>query len=247
MIKTLKDSIRVRPHLFDVVKAIKRRVLAVQDLAYEFFDAFARSHPGGVRFVQIGANDGLRSDPVREFIIRYRWEGIFVEPLPTVFDLLKTNYAYARNRELIFVNAAISTSDGYGLPFYTFDGAFLSRFPLETQLDHLRKASFDRGHVERHIGVENDWAIRAIEVPSLTMNSLMTKYWRGGQLDLLVIDAEGHEASVLKSMDFKLWHPEAIFFESHNLGEEEGKLSEFLMGRGYALRRLGGDTVAVRR
>jgi hypothetical protein len=35
-----------------------------------------------VRFIQIGANDGIKNDPVHAFIKKYYWTGILVEPIP---------------------------------------------------------------------------------------------------------------------------------------------------------------------
>src|SRR5579859_5236379 len=55
--------------------------------------------------VQIGANDGITSDPVFDFIKRYRWSGLLVEPLPDIFARLRDNYREARN--VILVNSAI--------------------------------------------------------------------------------------------------------------------------------------------
>ena len=82
--KTLiKDFIRTRPAMYDVLKSVKRRFSRVPDLQYDWLDRFSRSMQQ-VRFVQIGANDGLHNDPVREFIVRDRWEGVLIEPLPEV-------------------------------------------------------------------------------------------------------------------------------------------------------------------
>ena len=46
-----------------------------------------------VRFVQIGANDGVTGDPLRELVLKHQLSGIFVEPLPDLFARLQANYA----------------------------------------------------------------------------------------------------------------------------------------------------------
>ena len=43
-------------------------------------------------FIQVGANDGLMCDPIRQFIVKHSWGGILVEPVPDYFELLKKNY-----------------------------------------------------------------------------------------------------------------------------------------------------------
>ena len=55
-----------------------------------------------VRFIQVGANDGVFGDPLREFIKSFGWEGILVEPQPDVFHHLLDNYDGFSN--LVFVN-----------------------------------------------------------------------------------------------------------------------------------------------
>src|SRR5262245_48292496 len=110
MIARLKDWVRTRPALFDFCRAQSRLWLRRPDPAYEFFDAFSKGRRGQVTFIQIGANDGLRNDPIREFIVRDAWTGVLVEPLPDVFDLLKKNYSGRAAARLEFVNAAISSA-----------------------------------------------------------------------------------------------------------------------------------------
>jgi hypothetical protein len=35
-------------------------------------------------FVQIGANNGLTDDPLRQFVTKYHWHEVLVEPQPSV-------------------------------------------------------------------------------------------------------------------------------------------------------------------
>ena len=46
---------------------------------------------GQVTFVQVGANDGYRFDPLRKHIVAYHWPGLLIEPQPDVFAELKQN------------------------------------------------------------------------------------------------------------------------------------------------------------
>ena len=49
-------------------------------------------------FVQIGANDGrslggtpgVTDDPIFEYVHTYRWSGLLVEPIPYLFDRLRS-------------------------------------------------------------------------------------------------------------------------------------------------------------
>jgi FkbM family methyltransferase len=61
------------------------------------------------RFLQIGANDGVRDDPLHHIIRRYQLSGLLIEPLPDLFEQLKANYADCSG--LSFECCAIGDSD----------------------------------------------------------------------------------------------------------------------------------------
>src|SRR5262245_57869066 len=141
-----KAAIKRRPRLYDFVMFLSRRVLLRRTLAYMVLDQFSRSLGREVSFIQVGASDGLRRDPIREFIVRDNWTGVMIEPLPRVFALLKANYAHLRaRRDLVFENAAISSTDST-LAFYTVADGILNRLGIEEQLDLLQKSSVRRKH-----------------------------------------------------------------------------------------------------
>ncbi len=240
----IKDFLRTRPRLFDAARRFDLR----RPPGRAFFSDFSRSRGGKVAFLQIGANDGMRNDPIREFVVRHRWSGILVEPLPNVFELLKRNYRHVRNGALVFVNAAVSSADDQVLSFWTFRDDFLRTLALEERLDCLRKSSFKKEMLLEFLGPrpDPDALLKEIKVPCLTVNRLIEKYWNGGEIDLLVVDAEGHEPAIFSGMDFRRWRPRAIFFESHHLGGAKQEVFRRLAGAGYRLTELGGDTVAVR-
>jgi len=54
--------------------------------------------------VQIGANDGQLGDP--KSALMTRWKALFVEPIPSVFNKLVTNYG--NSRRFMFEQAAVS-------------------------------------------------------------------------------------------------------------------------------------------
>lgn len=239
-----KDFVRARAWLFDVARRFDTR----QSPSRMFFRNFSRGCAGRVNFLQIGASDGLRHDPIREFVVRDEWSGILVEPLPDVFELLKRNYRHVRGSRLVFVNAAVSAVQGQDLSFWTFSDDFLLTLPQEHRLDYLQKSSFDKEHVlrfARRLGIAEE-AMREIRVPGLTVDKLIEQHWTGGPIDLLVIDAEGHEPAILSGINFATWAPRAIFFESHLLGTAKDKVFARLAANGYHLTQLEGDTAAVR-
>ena len=247
MIKEIKDYVKTKPRVYDIAIRI-RRATGMKSPSYDCLNNFSKAHDRNVSFIQIGANDGLRNDPIREFVIRDRWAGILVEPLPYVFDQLKDNYRRLKGSHLVFVNAAISTSNSDEISFWTFDETFLATLSLEERMYYLRKASCNVENLKTFFKSSYDFeqAVKKIRVPCLTLSYLVEKYWTRGKVDLLVIDAEGHESSIIPSIDFDVLNPEAIFFESHLLGRDKEELFDFLCKNNYKVSEVGGDAIAVR-
>lgn len=242
----MKGYIKTKPAAFDTLRGIQRMVFRKPDPAYDFLHAFSRAHGGQVTFVEVGASDGLRNDPFREFIVRDGWRGILVEPLPDVFELLKRNYAHCGR--LTFVNAAITSRDGE-MSFYRVCDDLLNTLTLEQRLDYQRKASFDRQHLERYVAPAHHWGITATPVPCLSMASLLAQHWSGEPIHLLAIDVEGHEPALIRSIDFTSWRPEVVFYEAHNFAggrDEIRAIEQLLREAGYAIHNILGDTAAVR-
>lgn len=241
----IRNLLRMNPRVFDLAKSCQM-LFAKKDVAWKFFDTFSKSHGRRATFLYIGANDGLRSDPIRYFIVRDRWQGILVEPLPDVFRSLKSNFDYLKKSKLVFVNAAIS-SDNSHLSFWTFNEKFLDGLDTEEKINYLRKSSFDRNHVRQFLDLSklSEEVLREIKVPCLTVGALVREYWNSDPINLIVMDAEGHEASIIPSIDFKEINPEGIYFESHNLGPNKARVYGHLKQAGYQVYEVGGDSIAL--
>lgn len=237
--QSVKGLIYTHPPVYDLLKRLKRGLIRQSDPAYDWFNAYS-AKCGTVRFIQIGASDGLRNDPIREFVLRDRWQGVFIEPLPGVFQLLKHNYR--RQRGLTFLNAAISSEEGT-LVFWTFDDSFLDTLPLELRMEYLRKASAERAHVTKFLNGAPESVLTQINVPCTTISKVVKNHLPQG-FDLLVIDAEGHEARIIESINFNEVRPKAIFFESHHIKAQMPHLIERLDSAGYSIREIRGDCIA---
>ncbi|MDB4582897.1 FkbM family methyltransferase [Draconibacterium sp.] len=244
MFEAIKNHIKTKPWLYDVVNA-KRSIS--DDVEY-WLDNFSKSNREQINFIQIGASDGLRWDPFRRFIIRDKWKGVFVEPLPNVFSILKSNYAYLKNQDFKFVNAAISTDGSDHIDIWSYTEEFCNSLSLEDQLVYLRKSSLDKKHVEASLqGLDNVAdKIKPFRVNCISINDLIRQYFHKKEIDLIMIDAEGHDDKIVRAIDFEINRPKAILFEAHNLGIRKQELSDFLNDKGYTVSDLGGDSVAIR-
>lgn len=78
-------------------------------------------------------------------------------------------------------------------------------------------------------------AVRKLKTQSLN-NILQSTQYFNKRIDLLTIDAEGHDFNVLKSLDLKIYNPKMIIIESHfrNFENIRGSdLYQYLIHKGY--------------
>jgi FkbM family methyltransferase len=191
-----------------------------------------------VSFVQIGANDGIKNDPIHAFIKKYRWSGVLVEPLPELMEKLKM--AYAGMSGLRFENVGIAGESG-AMDFY-----FLP--PEYNDPDWLQQiGTFDKNaialNLENYPQLMDKVATR--EIKTVTLKELMTRNGMS-KTDLLLIDAEGFEYRILSQLDQLTEKPSYILFEWGCMNDsDQTKLYDLLKSQGYRLYSSGGDILAV--
>jgi len=196
------------------------------------------THPD-VRYLQIGAFDGIAGDPIYPLIERHALRGILVEPQKDAFELLQANYA--RFPGFQFVNAAIADHDGWSTLFRIKPEA---RGP-----EWLHQiASFDRSVVMRHAPmVPNlESMIETEQVRCLTFATLLRQIGIEN-VDMLQIDAEGLDAKILEWFDIGLRKPAIVRFEHKHLSTTVHERSVgTLVHHGYRVTAFGTDTLAYR-
>lgn len=223
--------------------ARRRRRFTAQLAGPRLLRAFGNAFPRA-RFVEIGANDGVQHDHIRQMIQELEWRGVLVEPVPYVFERLRD--AYRRNHRVTLENAAIADRNGR-LPFYHLAKvANYEREGLPEWYDGI--GSFSRDAVLSHAGGIPDIAKRLLEteVTALTFDALCAKHGLEF-VDLVVIDAEGYDHVILGDIDFGRYRPALVVYEHYHLAAGERSACRELMGRrGYESIEEGFDTWCLR-
>jgi FkbM family methyltransferase len=220
-------------------RSLRFRLLARRLAATKLIRAFAETHPEAF-FVEIGSNDGVQHDFLRPFIRERQWRGIMVEPVPYVFARLHDNYGTLERVEL--ENAAIADRDG-NLPFFHLREAGPSeRASLPGWYDGI--GSFDRdvvaGHAN-HIPDIEDRIVRS-EVPALTFESLCRRHGVS-QLDLVLVDTEGYDFEIVRSIDLEARHPRLLVYEHFHLSaDDRERCARHVRDQGYETMEEGFDT-----
>lgn len=200
-------------------------------------DALSHSPSHRFKFVQIGANDGVRFDGLYGYVTNHPCSGIVVEPLPDMFERLRTNYA---DYPLIVpVNKAVHAT-----------ARSLSLFRVVPSAMHRYEgwasgiASFDSNHL---LGLGIAPAdIVAQPVDCLPLMELLEQT-QMLDADLLQTDTEGYDSAVLDMIDFARFKPRLIKFEHKSMSAAERKAhAERLRQYGYRTVAEGTDTIAWR-
>ncbi len=193
-----------------------------------------------VSFIQIGAFDGVAGDPIRPLVLdRPGWRGALVEPQPDAFETLRRNYA-GQSARLRFLNAAVAARSG-DRTLYTVARSDPHGAPLPDWADEI--ASLDVEHIRKHFPGRG-----IVERTVRTMAfSEVAEGLPGGIVDLVIIDAEGHERAIIESIDFERHRIRFLMYEHKHLSPEDGPALDARLRRaGFTLKPFGRDTIAWR-
>jgi FkbM family methyltransferase len=191
----------------------------------QFHDVICRymfEHGQICTFIQVGAYDGVSTDPLRRYIQRSGWRGVMVEPQPV--PAVELRELYKGNANIIVVEAAV-------------EGERMARTLYTVDSDNLPKwaggmASFDRGHILKQgylfPGIEK--YIRELRVDCLPFAEIIESLPSRARLDLLQIDAEGADGrSIMVSFD--RLKPAIVHWEIKNMRRAGGSVGSALLSR----------------
>lgn len=188
-------------------------------------------------FVQIGANNGLTDDPLWQFVTKYHWHGVLVEPQPQVFQQLLRNYE--PEKQLAFENAAIADKDGIARLFiadHQDETADLTAFAS------LKKDGLIRG-LNNPKAARVQVQVQEVEVPALSVQTLLAKH-RIAKIDLLLTDVQGYDGEVVEEVLACGVKPTIIHFEHcHTARPALDALYRKLVEHGYHLNELEIDAL----
>jgi FkbM family methyltransferase len=182
-------------------------------------------------FVEAGANDGY-SQSNTYYFERFRgWTGILIEGIPELYEECRKN----RPNSLVF-NYALVSSD--------YDGQYVTMMyaDLMSLVKGAQKSDVaDEEHIKKGMEIENVGTYR-ISVPARTLTSILDEVGVK-EIDLVSLDVEGYEMSVLKGLDLNKYRPQYVLVEARFRQEIEDYLSGY---RYEAIDELSGHDVLYR-
>ena len=165
----------------------------------EILNWYNEIRDGKLKFLQIGAMDGVSHDELNSYIQCFDWEGVLVEPLPDMFDKLISNYE--QKYGLQFECSAITETDGE---------TEIHRVPPGTENAPEWADGCSTLVPEKHIDYLVPMMVKE-KIKTMTLKSLVEKYHLQ-DVNFVQIDTEGYDFKIFMQMD-GLINPELIKVE----------------------------------
>ena len=195
------------------------------DFAVDFFKGRQN-----LKFVDIGASDGVTWSNSLPFELNYKWTGLCIEPHPAAFKKL------TENRSCTCLNYAVSDKDEE-VSFIVVEGyaEMLSGITKHYDSRHRDRLVSD---VESH----NDKAYK-IKIAAKTLQTILDEQ-SIQEVNYLSIDTEGAELAIMKGIDFNKTKIELISLEVNYELEPTNKIMQEC---GYRfLNKVCGDAFYIK-
>lgn len=212
--KTLKGDLgRYRRRLYELLGSDRYLHPAARQMDRELERYL--SHLNGF-FIEAGANDGFTQSNTYYFEKVLHWKGILIEPVPELYrECVKE-----RPNSIIF-NCALVPFD-YDRPQVT-----MLYSNLMSLVKGARKSAMaDLEHVVSGVQVQKDAEIYELNVPARTLTSILDEVGVK-EIDLLSLDVEGYELSVLQGLDFEKYRPQYMLIEANFRDGIEAYISRY--------------------
>jgi len=191
-----------------------------------------KGHKDGF-YVDVGAHDGVSLNNTLYFEKKNNWNGINIEPIKGVFDMLVKNRHGNTN-----INCAICNRDG-DADFYLNEG-----YP--EMLSGIIE-NYDARHLERLMNenTEKSSTTQIVKVNTKRLETIFDEY-AISHINYLSIDVEGAEFEVIKSINFDKVFIDVIGFEN-NYSEVSAPIILYLEYKGFKVNRISTDIFMINR
>ena len=176
---------------------------------------FAISEPG--TYIDVGCNEPVRYSNTFDLYLR-GWRGVNIDANRDLIEECRR----VRKQD-VCVLAAVSDAERE-VTFHKAKSNLVSTID-ETKLVEW-KMQFEFSDDDQET------------VTTQTLTAILDRSWKhGDSIDLLTIDAEGHDLQVLKGLDLKKYRPKIVVIEIHDFETpEKSEIHQYLSANGYKLK-----------
>ncbi|MDP1581744.1 MAG: FkbM family methyltransferase [Candidatus Didemnitutus sp.] len=192
-----------------------------------------------LNFIQIGANDGVQSDPIATYLNRYHWSGLMLEPL--IGNFARLQQLHGNNPRIILRQAALDVVAGRRVVYDLSTAATADQPAWARGLGSFSRERVAAAAAELNLAAD---VLQSEEVECITWPQVWQEFGQR-RCDLLVLDTEGYDITLLRAADLARHRPRLILFEHACVAlPERMAFYEELVSLGYNLATFEGDTVA---
>lgn len=158
------------------------------------------------------------------------WSGICIDPLPRATKLFRW---YRPRDKVVTTGISLSRSE---LNYYEFNNFSYNTCDPEKADEVVRKGK--------------DTVQKVSRIPCQPLAEIMDAYCAGKDIDVLDVDTEGLDLSVLQSNNWQKYRPRVILVEDSDfspLDPHRSEIVDFLINKGYELRAFTGLTLLFTR
>lgn len=205
-----------------------------------------------VTILQLGANDGITSDPYFNLIEKHNWRGVLVEPQPIVYKRLLNNYKN-KDHELVFQNIAVAEEHGFRKMYYLdlpehiwADG--LTSFNKENIITHINNDYVGEQLLKTGIKLNPEEQLKLIKEISIECKTVdnILEINNLQNLTILALDLEGYDYVIINSLNFDIIRPKIIVYESKFVDfKYYEKTIKHLIKNNYTVFKDGQDIFAL--
>lgn len=173
-------------------------------------------------YLDIGAFDPIQANNTY-FFYQAGEHGVCVEPNPDKFRRIKRK----RRRDIV-LNVGVAPIANANASYYLMTSPFLNTFSKEEADEAVaNKELRTKQKIEK-----------VLHIPLVTINSILETHFPRG-VDILSIDTEGYDLGILRSLDYKKFHPRIICVETLRYDVNGGlqkspDINTYLLTQGYS-------------
>lgn len=210
-----------------------------------------------ISVVVVGANDGKINDPLFELIrssLYDRVNVLLVEPQKGLLPILEENYDFVPAKRV--VNCAVGETSNLRLftvkeeYWNSVKARYAKGWPAYRAPTGVASATREHlvGWVSKHLrGYHPDDVIEEILVPSKNLGAILREQAFPEQIDVLQIDVEGNDDTIIYNANLPVSRPAIIHFEiAHLPPARKLELGLYLSQQGYEITEMGYDCLAIR-
>lgn len=178
-------------------------------------------------YIEVGANDGITQSNTFFLEKKYKAKGMLIEASPSLYEKC---FLY-RSKQNIIENYAL-VSPAYKKKFIKliFGNLFTTQtISKKNSLDHAKKGVIRKLPIRKLLGLPRDQVYNFF-APATTLDSLIEKH-SINIVDLLSLDVEGSELSILEGCCLEKGHIKNILIET----SDYKTINDYLMSFGYSL------------